>query len=794
MSADRADMTSPAGLMSAGKDALRCDQLVVCSLESWDEVWRRNQFLVQELLADRPDLRVLFVEPAFDVLHSVVNGRLPKIEPSVRQIGTSGRLWALRPVKLLPRVAGPWADRSLEAQVMRAASRLNFDSPVLWVNDSSYAGLLARTRWPALYDVTDDWLSAPCTPRECLRRRRREDVMLATSAEVVVCSSSLQTSREAVRSVRLIPNGVDVEHFRRPRPRPDDLPSGRVVLYLGTLHESRLDVTLCTRLAKGLGSSATFVLVGPDALSNESRSLLSSEPNIELLGSRPYADVPAYMAHTDVVVVPHLVNAFTESLDPIKAYEVMAAGRPAVATPVAGFRQLGPPVTVVQPNDFVRAVKNLLVDPQTTEPPPPGLVSWADRAVEFLDVLDSTARQRGRKRVLYLDHCALASGAEIALARLLPHLSAFQPSVLLAERGALVDQLRKSSIPVQVLGMKESTRSLRRSEVVPGVSMLRGAFGTIGYILSLSEVIRRLSPDLVATNSLKAALYGGAAGRIARRPVVWHLRDRIADDYLPRPAVALVKIAARILPSGVVANSQTTLGTLALSQRGRPNLRAVVGDPCPFVRDDEESLAGASGADGTCIRSGASLVFGMVGRLQAWKGQDLFLRAFARAFPSGSEEALIVGGPLFGEETYQARLSDMVSDLGLDGRVRFTGHVDDVVPLLESMDVLVHASVIPEPFGQVVLEGMAFGLPVVAPDAGGPMEVITDGVDGLLYPMGGEQELAASLLELAQSTELRERIGRAAATTASLYEPSRIARSVEQAYQGLTTGLETHRS
>lgn len=785
MTADWLDTAHPENSMSIAAKETGFDELVVCSLESWDEVWRRNQFLVRELLALRPNLRILFVEPALDVLHSIGHGRLPKIEPSVRQVGTSDRLWALRPVKVLPRVAGPWADHSLEAQIIGAASRLKFVSPVLWVNDSSYAGLLARTRWPALYDVTDDWLSAPCTPREHLRRRRREDVMLASSAEVVVCSPSLQRSREAVRSVRLIPNGVDVENFRRPRPRPSDLPLGKIVLYVGTLHESRLDVDLCTRLAKELGSSATLVLVGPDALSGGSRSLLTSEPNIELLGSRPYASVPAYMTHADVVIVPHLVNAFTESLDPIKAYEVMAAGRPAVATPVAGFRNLGKPVTVVEPTDFVHAVRNVLVDPRQTAPPPSGLVSWADRAGEFLDALDSAARQRGKKRVLYLDHCALPSGAEIALARLLPHLSSFQPSVLLAQQGPLVDTLRESDIPVQVLPMKESVRSLRRSEVVPGASILRSVCGAIQYVLSLSEMMRRLSPDLVATNSLKAALYGGAAGRIARRPVVWHLRNRVADDYLPGPAVAFVKMAARVLPSGVIANSRTTLKTLALPKDGRPEIRAVIGDPCPFVRCNEERHTSRSGRDEVSHHSTAGLVYGMVCRLQEWKGQDLFLRAFARAFPSSSEKALIVGGALFGEESYREQLRDLVKDLGLEGRVRLTGHVDDVLPLLESMNVLVHASVIPEPFGQVVLEGMACGLPVIAPDAGGPMEVITDGVDGLLFRMGDEQELSARLLALAQSTELRENIGRAATVTASLYDPNRIACSVEHVYQAL---------
>jgi teichuronic acid biosynthesis glycosyltransferase TuaH len=207
--------------------------------------------------------------------------------------------------------------------VLRGARRMGFTRPVVWINDVTYAPLIMHTGWASLYDVTDDWLLAPFGPRELERLRRLDALALAQADEVVVCSPSLAKSRGTARPVRLIPNGVDLDHFRRPRPRPADLPPAPTAVYVGTLQEARLDVGLVAEIARAL-PQLHVVLVGPDALRAESRALLVRWPNIHLLGRRPYEDVPAYLQHADIVVVPHVVTPFTESLDPIKAYECQA--------------------------------------------------------------------------------------------------------------------------------------------------------------------------------------------------------------------------------------------------------------------------------------------------------------------------------------------------------------------------------------------------------------------------------------------------------------------------------------
>jgi glycosyltransferase involved in cell wall biosynthesis len=178
----------------------------------------------------------------------------------------------------------------------------------------------------------------------------------------------------------------------------------------------------------------------------------------------------------------------------------------------------------------------------------------------------------------------------------------------------------------------------------------------------------------------------------------------------------------------------------------------------------------------------------MLGRIAPWKGQDLFLRAFAEAFPGGRESAVLIGSPMFGEQDYEHSLHELVETLGLRERVRFRGFQEDVWPELAQLDVLVHASTIPEPFGTVVLEGMAAGLTVLAPDQGGPATVIEDDRTGRLFRMGDQQRLAAAMRELGEDPGARERLSAAAREAISAYHPDVIARRLEQVYERALAG------
>ena len=316
--------------------------LVVASLERWDAVWRRNQHLLDGLLQADPRLRILFVEPPADPLHDLSAGRRPQSARRARATGDSDRLWTLRPIKLLPRRIDARADSRIAHAIVAAAQRLGFTDPVLWINDPGLAELVEITGWPALYDITDDWLAADRTASELARLARHERLLLERASEVVVCSAELKRRKSALRPVErhpivLIPNAVDVAAYRRPRSRPDDLPVGRTAVYAGTLHADRFDVALTAQTARELAGDATVVLVGPNALTESAVETLVGS-GVVLLGPRSPDELVGYLQHADALVVPHIVDAFTDSLDPIKLYEYQAVGRPVVSTPVAGFR------------------------------------------------------------------------------------------------------------------------------------------------------------------------------------------------------------------------------------------------------------------------------------------------------------------------------------------------------------------------------------------------------------------------------------------------------------------------
>src|SRR6185437_7970799 len=281
-------------------------------------------------------------------------------------------------------------------------------------------------------------------------------------------------------------------------------------------------------------------------------------------------------------------------------------------------------------------------------------------------------------RVVILDHVARLSGGEIALLRLLGHLEGVEPHVILGEDGPLAARLQQAGISVEVLPLDPAARDLRRNAARAGGVPFGTALQTLLYTLRLARRLRRISPDLVHTNSLKAGVYGALAARLAGVPVVWHLRDRIAEDYLPRPATLALRRLVPRLAAGVVANSQATLDTLGGGLAGRA-----------WVIPDSVELSPLDPA------GAPNVAFGMLGRIAPWKGQDLFLRAFAAAFPGGEERAVIVGAAMFGEEAYERSLPELARELGVAGRVEFRGFREDIWRELASLDVLVNASLIP---------------------------------------------------------------------------------------------------
>ncbi len=329
--------------------------LIFVSLENWDEVWRRNQFICAALLKRFPNMRLLFVERARDFSNAVRRLKFSSVlRPAVRQSSDLPGLTMFSPLKLLPNSiasARHFNARMLRRQLRKVSSEIGFENPLLWINDHGAAHLCGHFgERGVVYDVTDDWTVMPSTGLAERARIIRADRELCERADlVVVCSQSLEDSRKPLaRRIVRIPNGVDAAHYRCCTRAELGVPvvqaggqaqkaPAPVFGYIGTLHGDRLDTTLVLALADRW-PEGRVVLCGPDFLSPIDHRKLKTRANITIRPAVPYADVPEVMAGFDVCILPHRCNAFTESLNPIKLWEYLASGKPIASTPVAGFR------------------------------------------------------------------------------------------------------------------------------------------------------------------------------------------------------------------------------------------------------------------------------------------------------------------------------------------------------------------------------------------------------------------------------------------------------------------------
>jgi glycosyltransferase involved in cell wall biosynthesis len=698
-------------------------------------------------------------------------------------------------------------DRPLPMRIFgfwRAAQRAAEDGEIVDAHFALYAAaplVVGRLRKrPTLFHFQGPWADesvAAGDPSQLKLRMRRQLERLAlhrADAHVVLSAAFRRVLVERYGvlpwDVHVSAPGVELERFS-----PGDralarerfgVDPGAFVAVCARRLVSRMGIARLLdawgQLANDLPSGSTLLVVGDGPLREEFERR-AAEPvlagRVRVLGRISDADlVDAYRA-SDVAVVPSV--AF-EGYG-LVVLEAAACGTPSIVSNVGGLPEATVGLDrslVVSPNDadalaerLRRAAAGDLPNRETTRYYAERF-SWptvADRHRELHRRVARRERDR-RLRVIYVDHVARLSGAEIAMLRLLPATNdRINAHVILGEEGPLVARLQQAGISVEVLPIAETARDVRKDAVHPRGVSPRAAVDAALYVWRLARRLRKLDPDLVHTNSLKAGVYGSLAARLAGIPIIWHVRDRIADDYLPRSATRVLRRLICTLPDAVVANSAATLATVSPSTRRQvsPALHRVIPDAVNHTSPEP-------------INHTVATRFGMVGRITPWKGQHVFLQAFASAFSTEDARAVIVGAPMFGEEAYEQELFDLVRSLGIDDRVEFCGFREDIWQELAGFDVLVHASVTPEPFGQVVIEGMAAGLAVIAADEGGPAATITDGETGRLFRSRDVESLASIMRELADDPDARIRLGAAARTAADAYRPSSVALQLYATY------------
>lgn len=299
------------------------------------------------------------------------------------------------------------------------------------------------------------------------------------------------------------------------------------------------------------------------------------------------------------------------------------------------------------------------------------------------------------------------------------------------------------------------------------------------------RMLRRLRVEIVHLNNSLAVGYDDwlPASKVAGIPIVIHQRM----DYRPSARRPLWRWAIRRFDRVIAISEHVHAGLRKLGLPESRLVRVYDGiDARRFVAKVQRSPSIVRDSLGV---SATDTLVVMVGHLRPWKGQEVVLREVAQ-LPEQARRNLrlvIVGSAGLENAAFEQSLRALVATHDLGGIVSFLGERSDVPDLMNAADVVLHASTIPEPFGLVVLEGLALGKLVIASALGGPAEVLADG-SGLLFDPAAPGELRAILERISAMESTGEAVLERARKRVEAFAIARVGAEVRSVYQSLVGG------
>jgi glycosyltransferase involved in cell wall biosynthesis len=330
------------------------------------------------------------------------------------------------------------------------------------------------------------------------------------------------------------------------------------------------------------------------------------------------------------------------------------------------------------------------------------------------------------RRPLLVSHTGAPGGSNAVLLAMLDRRPpGVEPACVFLADGPVRAQVRERGLPVALVDTGRA-RHLWRAP---------------GAVRRVHGLLRAHGADVAFSHLAKAHLYAAPAARLAGVPALWW------QHALPGQQELQHRVAERMGAAAIVCSSDFTAALQQRRTAATPVVRIHPGTaepPPPRPRPDGPPQVGT------------------VGRLQRWKRVELFLAAvpYVLAAEPQARFSVVGGGDDAVDPGYPAELARRVADLGVAHAVTFTGHVEHGAGRIADLDVFVHTAEL-EPFGLVIAEALARGVPVVAPHEGGPAEIVRDGVDGLLVDVRDAEALGGAVVELLRDPERRRRMGEA---------------------------------
>jgi glycosyltransferase involved in cell wall biosynthesis len=403
--------------------------------------------------------------------------------------------------------------------------------------------------------------------------------------------------------------------------------------------------------------------------------------------------------------------------------------------------------------------------------------------------------------IAFLSVSAEMGGSEVALLELVRGLRRLEPSwplhVVVPREGPLSRAAVAAGAEIHVLPLPARLMRIGEGRGGPAVMIERGASlllaaGSLApYSRRLGRLLASISPDVVHSNGFKLHVLGARVAP-ASSALVWHIHEYIARRPISRRLLRtqVGRCAA------IVANSRSV--AIEVSEILDPPVpvstiyNAV--DPTEFSPDgpvvDLDRLAGLSPADPGTVRVGLVATYGR------WKGHQTFVDALRQLDARLPWRAYIVGGSLYDtshSEYAREELERSIAAAGLTARVGLTGFVERPSAAIRALDVVVHASTRPEPFGLVIVEALAAERAVVVSAAGGAAELVKDDVDALTHAPGDAAGLARAMTRLICDAALRARLGAAGRASARRrFDPDVYARAFANVYEDARARAASH--
>jgi glycosyltransferase involved in cell wall biosynthesis len=345
-------------------------------------------------------------------------------------------------------------------------------------------------------------------------------------------------------------------------------------------------------------------------------------------------------------------------------------------------------------------------------------------------------------------------GADYCLFKLASELDRkkFRPIVCLSKKTNILDLYNKERIKTYIVDMERIKKS---KNILFLFKLLIKFLPTVWHI---RRIIENERVDLVHGNDL-LDIYGPIAGRLSGIPVTQYVRWIITSPgWLNK---MLSHIVYSINDTVITVSDGVSKEMFFVNGCVLPNI-----ETCYDWIDMDRVGHSERGFD---IRKEFGIppdasVIGCVGRLEQWKGQDVFIRAAAEVLRCHPDTRFfVVGGTVEGRGRvkYDVQLKLLAKKLNIENKVIFTGHRSDVAAVMKTFDVFVHSSIKPDPLPGVVMEAMCCGKPVIGANAGGVPEEIDDGVTGTLYPPGDHKQLAKKIIYFLKHSEIAQQMGMA---------------------------------